>query len=197
MAALRIKSKLFECKVCGGKFHPFRKSNTTCSVACRAALQEGRGASLQVPQSFATSFWSRVRKQAPEQCWPWSGARVVRYGVVVVPGGKMQKAHRVAWALATGRVIPAGQVIRHDPIKCNDPLCCNPKHLLIGTVAKNNADKVLAGTSAPERLGPEQIREIRKRYRTNKDAGPLADEFGISMATVYRIVTRQVHKEVA
>lgn len=55
--------------------------------------------------------------------------------------------HRVAYALNAGispDEIPAGIEIRH--YVCNNPICCNPAHLLPGTSADNKADAIAIGT---------------------------------------------------
>ena len=45
-------------------------------------------------------------------------------------------AHRMAWILANGE-IPEGKYVCHH---CDNPPCCNPDHLYIGTQVENMRD---------------------------------------------------------
>ncbi|MGH7024521.1 MAG: HNH endonuclease signature motif containing protein [Caulobacteraceae bacterium] len=56
-------------------------------------------------------------------------------------------AHRLAWELANGP-IPDGLLILH---KCDNPVCCNPDHLFLGTAADNHADCAAKGRAAFQR----------------------------------------------
>lgn len=80
------------------------------------------------------TFWDHVDRAG--NCWLWTGAQSRGYGTVR-RGGKMKKAHRVAFEMAHGP-IPDGAVVRHT---CDTPLCVRPDHLLCGTTADNNADR--------------------------------------------------------
>ena len=101
-------------------------------------------------------FWKSVdRTGGPDACWPWTGFKdddgYGRYG--------RQRAHRVAYKLAIGP-IPAGFLVRH--VTCDNPPCCNPVHLAIGTAADNSADMVAKGRQAKgdrsrSRLYPETL----------------------------------------
>lgn len=79
-------------------------------------------------------FWSRVDKSG--ECWIWTGELRDGYGVFK-EHGKRVRAHRRAYALAVGS-IPDGLVIRH---RCDNPACCRPEHLLLGTQLQNIADR--------------------------------------------------------
>lgn len=88
-------------------------------------------------------FWAKVHRGAPGECWPWTAARErFGYGRLNV-GGRILKAHRLAYVEAYGE-IPTGLHVRH---KCDNPPCCNPAHLCVGTNANNRADAVERGRS--------------------------------------------------
>jgi hypothetical protein len=62
--------------------------------------------------------------------------------------GSVWKAHRVAWTLANGP-IPAGMHVLHT---CDNPPCCNPGHLWLGTQADNMADMARKGRTSNQFL---------------------------------------------
>jgi hypothetical protein len=82
-------------------------------------------------------FWASVAVGAPDECWPWAGCRDhAGYGRVRLGGreGRSEKAHRIALAMS-GRddvllPFPDGAVVMHA---CDNPPCCNPAHLSLGT----------------------------------------------------------------
>jgi hypothetical protein len=59
----------------------------------------------------------------------------------VLATGKYAPAHRLAWELTNGP-IPGGL---HGCHKCDNPVCCNPSHLFLGTPKDNADDKVRKG----------------------------------------------------
>ncbi len=101
-------------------------------------------------------FWIKVKRGGPDDCWPWQGTRSNGYGQIAVTHdgrGRRQRrllAHRVAWELANGKKIPRGLLVRH---RCDNPPCCNPQHLLLGTHGDNIADAVARGRLAGRPIG--------------------------------------------
>lgn len=74
----------------------------------------------------------------PEVCWEWTGYASGRDGRgYLALDGKRRLAYHIVYELVNGD-IPKGHVIRH---KCDNPLCCNPTHLELGTQGDNEKDK--------------------------------------------------------
>lgn len=95
-------------------------------------------------------FWERVDTSAgPEGCWPWTGSTQGKGHGQVYRGpcrkSAPHKAHRVAWELTHGP-IPAGLFVCHH---CDNPPCCNPAHLYVGTAADNARDMFARGRARP------------------------------------------------
>lgn len=62
------------------------------------------------------------------------------YGYAQI-GRKWMRAHRIAYAAFNGS-IPEGLCVMHT---CDNPPCCNPAHLKVGTQKENVADMIRKG----------------------------------------------------
>jgi len=107
-------------------------------------------------------FWAKVGVGGSDECWPWLRGRTGSHKGAGQYGrtryyGKAEYTHRVAYRVSVG-AIPEGLHVLHS---CDNPLCCNPRHLRTGTVADNMRDKMLRGrvsgwpTGVPR--GPRKI----------------------------------------
>ena len=87
-------------------------------------------------------WWQKVDRGTDAECWPWIASRdpdgYGRFQVPTPTGQRHIRAHRFGYEMLVGPV-PKGMVVCHQ---CDNPPCCNPAHLFIGTPRDNNNDKV-------------------------------------------------------
>ena len=147
----------------------------------------------------AKRFWRKVRPMA-SGCWEWQGGKGSKgYGKFWLGGCK--SAHRVAYASIHGQV-PDGLYVLH---RCDNPACCRPDHLFLGTNEDNMADMNKKGrlvTPSGEDHGNAiltvtDVREIRDRYVSGTaSVAEMADEYGVAVPTIYAVISRRIWKEV-
>lgn len=144
-------------------------------------------------------FWSKVAIGTPGECWEWQRSRKGDgYGQFrVSPGESPQRASRIAWALTYGE-IPVGLWVLH---RCDNPPCCNPHHLFLGTPADNHADMVAKGRACgPRRESyPALVRGVRHLtdddiwYARHMNAGGMScreigRRLGVAHTTISRLI---------
>lgn len=77
------------------------------------------------------------------KCWGWKRAISSNgYGAIGVDGG-LKGTHVLAYELWVGPVPEGLHVLHH----CDNPPCCNPEHLRVGTREDNMQDMVSRGRS--------------------------------------------------
>jgi hypothetical protein len=140
-------------------------------------------------------FWAKVQKT--DGCWLWTAATNEKgYGVFCVDKktNDIQLAHRVSYRMHYGE-IPDNLFVCHH---CDNPTCCNPSHLFIGTPDDNMQDKVLKDRQTKgervvvSKLTNAQVIEIRQRYATgNISQAQLAREYGITSATMGSLIRQE------
>lgn len=106
------------------------------------ACEYHRKATAQHRAPHPERFWRYVdRSGGPTACWPWTGGRNRDgYGSFSI-ASRYVGAHRYAVTLA-GAVLGAGDEVCH---RCDNPPCCNPSHLFVGTHADNCRDTAAKG----------------------------------------------------
>lgn len=149
-----------------------------------------------------TPFHARMNA-AESGCWEWQGARNARgYGCYYPAMGVKFLAHRYAYQQAFG-AIPEDLEVCH---RCDNPPCCNPDHLFLGTHVDNMADmvakdrsskKALRGTEHPSaRFSADEVRTIRTRVAAGETRTAIASELGVNLSTISLITRRKHYQEV-
>jgi hypothetical protein len=136
---------------------------------------------------------------ASDGCWNWltpsrpTEKRPARANTFWLDGRPVS-AHRAAWLIYRGP-IPDGLIIRHT---CDNGLCVNSAHMLLGTYADNTADMFARGRhhdTRGERSGTAKLTNADiLRIRALHAAGErgiglrLAAEYGVAKSAISRIV---------
>lgn len=145
-------------------------------------------------------FHSLVQRGPVDSCWPWSGGKTYNgYGRLNAFNTSV-RAHRVAYFLEYG-VDPKEYAVCHT---CDNPPCCNPKHLFLGTIADNVGDMIRKGrkaktykgakgtANAKAKLADEQVKVIRDRYASGAKQVHLAAEYGVTQGLIGMIVRKEI-----
>ena len=126
-------------------------------------------------------------------CWEWQRCRTPHgYGDAQV-GGKHVRAHRAAWDIFRG-AIPLGMCVLH---KCDNPPCCNPKHLFLGTQRDNMRDMNAKGNLVIPNLRGEDLANskltddlVRMIRSSKKSTRKLSEELHMSYQNVWLVRKR-------
>jgi hypothetical protein len=143
---------------------------------------------------------SRVRINPETQCWEWTGKPHTRGYGVTQRRGKRYYVHRFSFATFVGPV--NGMNVCH---RCDNPICCNPSHLFLGTQADNLADarakgRLFAPPPMPGEKNPRakltatDVAIIRARAAAGESKRSIARDFHVSDNQICWIVSRKEWK---
>jgi hypothetical protein len=110
--------------------------------------------------TFAQAYIkNRCKINGESGCWEWQKSGDKRgYGLIKHKyfGGDWMYVHRAMW-YAHGNTIPEGMILLHA---CDNPKCCNPAHLSLGTHKENTADMLSKGRQS-SKLSNEDVKAIK------------------------------------
>jgi hypothetical protein len=123
-------------------------------------------------------------------CWICISHVPSRDGYVYINVNKKQIGlHRLFYTKYKG-AIPRGKLVRHT---CDNKLCINPAHLLIGTHKENSRDMLLRGRSmrygkvTKTKLTIAQVIEIKEALKNNYHG------LQVHLAKKYRVHKGTIH----
>ena len=142
-------------------------------------------------QKFIDRFEEKIAKS--DGCWEWAASLAGKgYGQMKLPKQRKQEySHRLAYMIYKGP-IPDGIYVCH---KCDNPKCCNPDHLFLGSSQDNhddmaNKDRSTHGERNPSvKLSEEQVRQIRVMLSEGIPQSRIAKAFNVAQMTISRINT--------
>lgn len=154
-----------------------------------------------VPQSLSEGCGNALIKKLKENketgCWEFNGCTTAQgYGMINIGPAKQVKAHRLAYFLFNQGEDPGDMFVLHS---CDNPMCCSPFHLSLGTAKQNAEDMVNRGrhrnnhkargeAAGKTKFSDEQVVEIIIRYEQLRDYTAVAREFDTTRTAIRGIV---------
>lgn len=154
------------------------------------------------------AFWEMTNRSLGEDsCWEYKGyIATTGYGQVRRRGLSKTPiiASRYAMYLSIGRYPERHEFVCHS---CDNPKCCNPKHLFLGSAQDNARDMVSKkrnrGGKKPgfkhgkmHRLSLEELKEIRNLIALGYNNVQIASKFNITHSSVSNIRLEKTWKNV-
>jgi hypothetical protein len=154
--------------------------------------------SVNLSEKQLQRFWRKVNRGGPDDCWPWNARQNdLGYGNVFI-AGKCRLSHRIAFCISKGSFLDRLKICH----SCDNPPCCNPTHLWLGTDLLNAQDRdakgrrikwrtYRGGEHVKAKLTDKQAKQICNLYAFGEWLHrEIAEMYGVSSTTIQRIVTK-------
>ena len=155
-----------------------------------------------------TDVWDLVAKGSPEECWEWQGYKARGYGMMMV-NQVSYYAHRLVYGLTYPNSItfkaPADKKLKQFIMhKCDNPLCCNPHHMDLGSQEDNNKDAKNKGRSRGlkaenhnlAKLTNDQVNQSRLLFGHGWSIDELANMHDVSYSVMNKAVRYKTYASI-
>lgn len=132
-------------------------------------------------------------------CWEWQGSNSKEdgtgYGTIKL-ANRTIKAHRLSYLLFVGPTLHHQRVLH----RCDNPLCCNPAHLFLGTAKDNSQDALKKGRLSERtflkkgeenrgaKLTEPQILWLRREHTKGRSVKQIANYLKVAPSTIYDVL---------
>jgi len=112
--------------------------------------------------TIRSRFEDKIMYEPMTGCWIWTGATRGNnhYGAIKISQTKSVLCHRLSYEMYK-ETIPSSMKVLHT---CDNPLCCNPNHLVLGTQLDNIKDRDMKGRqrnkSSVKKLGYVSAKKV-------------------------------------
>ncbi len=152
-------------------------------------------------------FWRNVEIKEVDDCWEWTSHKNKNGRGRFEIKRKFIMAPRIAWTLTNGE-IRDGLCVCHS---CDNPGCCNPKHLWLGTYRDNAMDMIKKNRHKPttesapkgEKSGRSKLKEyqviaiLSEIKNATTTCSDLAKKYSVSYKTIRSVIKRKSWKHIS
>ena len=113
-------------------------------------------------------------------------------------GGANRYGHRAIYEAKIGRKLTADEVVMHG---CDNRRCCNPEHLILGTIVLNNLDRTAKHRDGKTKVGwsclkPQEVALIKFYIRENHSTRSILSRFNCSEHALRQIRTGRTWRHI-
>jgi hypothetical protein len=172
------------CQRCGAQFSYRPRPDAPARKYCSKRCYNGSG------KPEHERFMDKVAIGDEDDCWPWrGGTNEDRYGLFRARN-KTVNAHRYALALSSGTSLDTKLLACHS---CDNPPCCNPKHLFWSDQDGNMKDMAAKGRGSRAwyrgaKLTERDVIDVTKRFVNGDTVNEIAELYGVTKVSVRHVL---------
>jgi hypothetical protein len=157
-------------------------------------------ASMPSKLDCLVSFQNKYIIDSTTNCWNCIGYKDKNgYGFITI-NKKHYRIHRISYFIYNGPFDLSLQILH----SCDNPSCCNPKHLFIGDQFDNMQDCVNKGRLNPghgenknnSKFTNQKIIEIREKYLKGVSIRKLGKEYNVDHGHISKIINYKIWKHI-
>lgn len=171
-------------------------ATTTALSADASKSKRARSARAKRPRLTEEERFDAKRDKSggPDACWTWMAGTshadgYGKFGAKIDGKWKTVGAHRYAFQLANPTVgLLRGVEILHASCCGQNRLCCNPRHLRIGSHQENARQAAVDGALGKRKLTAAKACEIVQLYACGIGVKPLSERFDVTPVAIRHVI---------